>query len=223
MSIPSPKEGNLFLLFHQLPYDFSQELLLALGPSVCLDKTPQAWLDSSVQGLADYLLPGYSLPGMGLNQCCLRCFADPSSAEELSQKDLLFLSVLALRLHTPIRIRIGGQFRVGDEGDRILEPTLHELSSPWYAENIKCFTSMAVAGSAAIAERLVSLAKLGLSRLQTALIYFSHVTLGLSTSFQLSYLGLFAALEALFVPSGNKAVTISRRISQFLANFQFPE
>lgn len=35
-------------------------------------------------------------------------------------------------------------------------------------------------------------------------------------------LGLFTSLEALFCPNGNKAQTISKRISLFLKNFNFP-
>lgn len=223
MNLPEAKQGDLFLLFHHLPYDFSAELPLPLGPGVCLDTTPQEWLDSSHQGLADYLLPGYSCPGMGLNNCCLRCFYHPNPEEELSPRDLLFLSVLALRLHSPIDIRIGGEFRVGGEDDRILDPTLYEISSSWNRENFGRYTPAAITASGSIADRLVAVGQLGLTRLQTGLILFSQVTIGFSKSFQLSYIGLFAALEALFVPSGNKAATLSRRISNFLSNFQFPE
>ncbi|MBW2099041.1 MAG: hypothetical protein JRG77_09685 [Deltaproteobacteria bacterium] len=223
MNLPNPKQGDLYLLFHHLPYDFSAELPLAIGLGVCLDNTPQEWLDSSDQGLADYLLPGYSLSGMGLNNCCLRCFYQSSPDEELSKRDLLFFSVLALRLQSPIGISIGGEFRVGDKNDYILAPTLYEISSSWNGENCRHYTPETITAAGSIADRLVKVKQLGLERLQTSLIFFSHVTIGFSKSFQLSYLGLFASLEALFVPSGNKAATLSRRVSNFLSNFQFPE
>ncbi len=73
MSLPEPDQGDIFLLFNDLPYDFNADLPLPIGSGVCIDTTPQEWLDSSDQGLADYLLPGYSLPGVVLNNCCLRC------------------------------------------------------------------------------------------------------------------------------------------------------
>lgn len=223
MSLPEPDQGDIFLLFNDLPYDFSVDLPLPIGKGVCLDTTPQEWLDASDQGLANYLLPGYSLPGVGLNNCCLRCFHRPNPTEELSPRDLLFLSVLALRLYSPIGIKIGGEFRLGGNNDRIQDPALYQMSSSWNQENLEPYTPAAITLSSSIADRLLAVKGLNLSRLQTALIFFGQVTLGFSRSHQLSYMGLFAALEALFVPSRGKAVTLSRRVSNFLRNFQFPE
>lgn len=223
LKIPNPKPGDLFLLFQKLRYDFEEDLPLPIGPDVCLDNTPQSWLDAAEEGMADYLLPGYSLPGRGLNNCCLRCFCKPSTEKKLGPEYLLFTSLLSLRLHFPLYIRIGGQFCVGDDEDRIIDPTLYELSSPWSADGPKSYTPNAIAESAAIAERIIEIDQLDLNRLITGLIFFSQVTLGQVDSFQLSYLGLFAALEALFVPSGKKANSISQRISHFLCNFEFPE
>lgn len=223
LNLPVPKPGDLFLLFHHLPYNFEEDLPLPIGPDVCLDNTPQIWLDSAEEGLADYLLPGYSLPGMGLNNCCLRCFSRSSPEKKLAPENSIFLSLLCLRLHSPLAIKIGGQFRLGDDDDRILDPTLYELYSPWSINGSIRYTPSAIAESAAIAERLIVIEQLSLNRLITGLIFFSQVTLGQSTSFQLSHLGLFAALEALFVPSGNKAASLSQRIANFLCNFKFPE
>ena len=222
-NLPIPKSGDLYLLFHHLPYDFDEDLPLHLGPGICLDKTPQEWLDSAEKGLADFLLPGYSLPGMGLNNCCLRCYSSPIPDQKLMPENLLFLSLLCLRLHMPLEIRIGGQFRLGDDEDRILEPTLYELTTPWGIEGFMRYTSSEIAKSSEILERIIELDRLDLSRLTSGLIYFSHVTLGESKSFQLSHLGLFAVLEALFVPSQNKANSLSKRISHFLTNYEFPE
>ena len=222
-NVPISKSGDLYLLFHHLPYDFEEDLPLSIGPDICLDNTPQIWLDSAEEGLADFLLPGYNLPGMGLNNCCVRCYSRPSSEKKLSPENLLFLSLLCLRLHIPLEIRIGGQFRLGDDEERILEPTLYELSSPWSIDGSMRYTSSAIAKSSAIMERLINVEQLNFNRLTTGLIFFSQVTLGQSKSFQLSHLGLFAALEALFVPSGNKAASLSKRISHFLCNFNFPE
>ncbi len=103
MSLPEPDRGDIFLLFNDMPYDFSADLPLPIGKGVCLDTTPQEWLDALEQGLADYLLPGYSLLGVGLNNCCLRCFHRPNPTEELRQgtyfsfQCLLFVCILQLR------------------------------------------------------------------------------------------------------------------------------
>lgn len=218
-----PQPGDVYLLFHHLSYDFEEDLPLSLGPGICLDNTPQIWLDSAEEGLADLLLPGYNLPGMGLNNCCVRCYFRPSSKKKLGPEDLLFLSLLSMRLHIPLEIRIGGQFLLGDDEERILEPTLYELSSPWSIDGPMRYTSSAIAQSAAIMERLINVEQINSNRLTTALVFFGQVTLGQSKSFQLSHLGLWAALEALFVPSGNKAASLSKRIAHFLCNFNFPE
>ena len=221
--MPIPKEGDLYLLFHHLPYDFEVDLPLPLGPGVCLDRTPQDWLDSAEKGLADYVLPGYSITGLGLNNCCLRCFSRHSPEEKLVPENLIFLSLLGLRLHLPLPISIAGQFRLGNNEERITNPALYELSSPWSINSYKLYTSSSITESAAITERLINIERLGCKKLITGVNYFSHVSLGRANSFQLSHLGLFAALEALFVPSGNKAASLSKRISKFLSNFDFPE
>jgi hypothetical protein len=223
MNIPISKQGDLYLLFHHLTYDFEVDLPLPLGPGVCLDRTPQDWLDSTEKGFADYILPGYNIAGLGLNNCCLRCFSRSIPEEKLGPENLIFLSLLSLCLHLPLPINIAGQFRLGDNEERITEPKLYELSSPWSINSYKLYTPSAIAESAAITERLINIERLGCKKLITGVNYFSHVSLGRSNSFQLSHLGLFAALEALFVPSGNKAASLSKRISKFLSNFDFPE
>jgi hypothetical protein len=126
-------------------------------------------------------------------------------------------------LHSPIDIRIGSEFRLGGEEDRILDPILYQMSSSWTGEDFGCYTPEAINASSSIADRLVVVEKLGFTRLQAGLIFFSQVSIGFSKSFMLAYVGLFAALEALFVPSGNKAVTLSRRVSNYLSEFVFPE
>jgi len=127
MTIRAPKPGDLYLLFHELPFDFDEDLPLNLGRGVCLDSTPQCLLDRAEPALADYLVPGYHLPGMGLNNCCVRCYA--KKAPNLNPSDLFFVSLSALRLRAPIRIRIAGQFKLGPKHDPVSEPTLYEICS----------------------------------------------------------------------------------------------
>lgn len=218
---PTPASGDLYLLFQHLPYDFAEDLPVYLGPGVCMDNTPQSLLDSAEKGLADFLLPGYNLPGMGLNNCCLRSY--PShNLESLRPENLVFIALLCLRLQVPLQIQIGGQFRLGEDKDPIQEPSLYYLSSPWGINGLR-YTPSAIEKSSAIMERVLTLKQLCADRLIAALILFSQVTLGQSKSFQLSHLGLFSALEALFVPSGDKGFSLSKRISAFLRDFDFPD
>jgi hypothetical protein len=219
-TISESKPGDIYLLFHDLPYDFSQDLPLSLGPGVCVDMTPHNILYSAEKGLSDYVLPSFSLPGTGVNNCCLRCYLIIELTEKLKTENLLFLSLLSMRLHNPLNIRIAGQFRVGEDDDPILDPKLYELSAPWsIGGSYNPYDFVAVEK---IVQRLIEADKLELNRLVTALIFFSHVTLGQVASYQMATSGLFTSLEAIFVPNGNKAQTISKRISLFLKNFNFP-
>lgn len=219
---PVAKPGDIVLLFELLPYDYEKDLPLPLGPGVCLDNTPLSLLDSAEKGLANYLLPGYSLPGTTINHCCLRCFPDPV-LEVHPSENLLFLALLCLRLHCPLQIVVRGQFHLGEVNDPIQETSLHLLSSPWSINDTRYYTSSDLEVSSSIMERLVAVQQPKFNRLYAGLIFFGQVTLGLSQSFQLSYLGLFAALEALFVPLNKKGVTIAKRASKFLSCFDFPE
>lgn len=218
---PDVKPGDLFLLFDRLPYDYEEDLPISLGPGVCLDNTPLSLLDLAEKGLADYLLPGYSLPGTTINHCCLRCFSEPTLGI-LPSNNLLFLALLCLRLHCPLPIEIRGQFRQGEDKDPIQEPSLHLLSSPWHVETSQVYSLSNLETSAAIMKRMIAVQQLEFSRLIAGLIFFGQVTLGLSQSFQLSYLGLFAALEALFVPLNKKGIALAKRASNFLGCFDFP-
>jgi hypothetical protein len=129
--------------------------------------------------------------------------------------------LLSIRLHKPLNIIIAGRFQVGEDNNPILEPMLYQLSAPWsIGGSYNPSDFMAVEN---IVHRLIEAEKIEISRLVTSLIYFSHVTLGQVASYQMATLGLFATLEALFVPSGkNKANTLSKRVSFFLENFNFP-
>jgi len=218
--ITRSKPGDIFLLFHELPYDFSQDLPISVGPGVCADMTPQVLLSSAEKGLSDYVLPGYSISETGINNCCLRCYSIFKLTESLSTENLLFLALLSMRLHNPFAIQIAGQFRVGTDDNLISDPKLYELSAPWAISGFyKPSDLMAVEK---IVERLIEADKQGFRRLVNALLLFSHVTLGQVASYQLATLGLFTSLEALFVPNRTKANTISERIASFLSNFEFP-
>jgi hypothetical protein len=40
MAIRSAGAGDVYLLFHQLPFKFDKDLPLSLGTGICLDSTP---------------------------------------------------------------------------------------------------------------------------------------------------------------------------------------
>lgn len=168
VTISGSKPGDIYLLFHDLPYDFSQDLPLSLGPGVCVDMTPHNMLYSAEKGLSDFVLPGFSLPGTGINNCCLRCYSIIELTENLTTGNLLFLSLLSMRLHNPLNIRIAGQFRVGEDDDPILEPKLYELSAPWSTGGY--YNPSDFMAGEKIVQRLIEAEKLEFSRLVTALI-----------------------------------------------------
>ena len=221
MITTSNMSGDTFLLFHQLPFDFDEDLPLALGPNVYLAATPQDLLDTAEPALTDFVLPGYHLPGMGLTNCCLRYPAGSNVLTELEPKDFFFNSITALRLHAPIGIEIAGQFvfKPRPEGEIIENPELFQLVSSWQPIENARYSAKDILLASEIATHIIRLEKSSYKRLMSALVLFSQVTCGLSCSFQLAYLGLFSALEALFTPKGKKATTLARRIAKFLNSF----
>ncbi|MCX6834538.1 MAG: hypothetical protein NTW07_05285 [candidate division Zixibacteria bacterium] len=171
--------------------------------------------------MADFLLPGYSIPGLGFNHSCLRWYPSNAPQEWPAKNPALFDACMSLRLYCPNYNHIAGAFRVGDLDYLIHQKALYELKSPWCPDTTKHYKATDIKAASAIADHIAEISGTGPSRITTGLIFFSHVTLGQVKSYQLATLGLFAALEALFVPNGNKARTISDRVSRFLEGFEF--
>lgn len=218
-----PGPGDWYLLFDKLPYDFADPLPLPLGPYVFLDDSPQGVLDSvEPPALADYVLPGYHLPGHGLVNCCLRCPAGQSQQPRLDASALFFQSVTALRLHAPLPIEVAGQFKLGPSDDLIQEPTLYNVFSPWQPDSIARYSGDDIQSANTIAVRLSDVSQKQWPRLRSAIVLFAQVTCGHSKSLQMAYLALFAALEALFAPRGNYAHALACRVATFLHPIQFP-
>ena len=215
--------GDAFLLFHSLPYDFSQDLPLVVGPGVFLDNTPHDVLQASdPAALTDYVLPGYNLPGHGTPNCCLRCLDLETRRLGREATDLFFIALTALRFHAPLGIEVAGQFELGDQNNQIAKPTLYEICSPWQPDANARYSSADLAVVADIAARWMHIGQTGFTRLISAGVLFAQVSCGHSKSLQIAYLALFAALDALFVPQGNKARTLARRVGNFLSSFTFP-
>ena len=212
--------GDIFLLFHRLPYDYGLNLPIQLGPGIYLDYTPRDILNSAdPQALADYVLPGFNVPDRSIPNCCLRAEHSCSRQEGPNPKDLLFLAILGLRLQAPISIQVAGKFELGSGDDLIREPELFSILSSWHPHNSKKYTANDLKKSEKIVNKIIDLGKLHEKKLMSAVIFFSHASCGLSKSLQLAHLGLFTSLEALFTPKGNKAKSLAKRVSSFLRLF----
>lgn len=233
-------KGDIFLLFHQLHYDFhTGELPIAIFRNLYFDETPSQLLNplylasqNDVQsllkytGLVNMLLPGHTLPGMGIVHCCLRYDSATAHQYVASKANTLFSTfITALRLKKPCPIIVGGRFEYGSTSEPLKNPTYSRLlTSPYNPRLNLRYNKDDVLSASFIAEDLMQVSEAGnKGKIRSALIYFSQITQGFSISLQLCYLGLWAALEGLFSPTGsNKAQTISNRISTYLASFHDP-
>lgn len=213
--------GDRYLLFHAFPYDFTVDLPVDLSPKIALEKTPQEFLEHVEKSLADYVLPGYHLPGSGFVHCCLKYNSKDKKSEEESSFHF-FTTVSALRLQSPCALSVAGKFKVADSGDDMDEIELFEMDSVWSSAKPTSYSIADIKSASNLLEIITQEPVLGYKRLTTAFIYFAQVTCGFSKSYQLSYLGLFACLESLFVPEGpNKGTKLGRRTSAFLSQIQF--
>ena len=222
MTIPERGPGDTFLLFGEFPYDFDTELPVRAGPGIYLDSTPHDILcRAEPPALADYVLTGYNL-NAGFPNSCLRYSSSTVPLGTVQPSSPLFNSIIALRLLAPIAIRVEGQFKLGRDERSIEEPSLYHLTSPWQPDSDARYSGRDVRFAAGIARRLLHLLDPNYGRIASGLLLFSQVTTGQARSFQMAYLALFAALEALFAPKGNKAETLGERTHSFLASIATP-
>ena len=223
MLVPPIEPGDTFLLFHTFPFDFEADLPINAGPAVYLDATPQDVLDSAdPPSLADYIIPGRSYEG-GLVHCCLRKPAALSPPEGLTATHALFLSVGCLRLAAPFDIKVAGQFVLEDSNARIGSPTMYLLRSCWQPEppEGQRYSGTHLEVAARLAQQIIR--HKDSKRLTSAYTLFAQASIGMTSSLQMATMGLFAALEALFVPNGNnKAKTLAARVARFLGPNAFP-
>jgi len=234
------KRGYVFLLFQELPYDFhSGELPIEILENLYFDNTPSELLDpqrfydsSDVNGLLEYaglvnmILPGHTLPGMKIVHCCLKYDSTKHNQYTDCKHPVLFSTfITSLRLQKPCPIRVGGQFEVGSIDEPIKKFSYPSLfTSPHNPKPSLCYSKKDIQLSSEILIELLKIRKLNnKNRIKSAIIYFSQITQGFSISLQLCYLGLWAALEAIFCPTGNKAKTIAKRITDYLSAFDLPE
>ena len=239
MTEPSYKVGDIFLLFTDLPYDFDgDELPLKIFDNLYFDRTPSELLDPKCcpssnnerdlleyAGLVNMVLPGHTLPGVGIVHCCLRYDSGNRNQYSDFEPQALFSTfITALRLQVPCRIAVGGIFRFGGDNDPIQGPTLWNLTSP-YNPMLLSYSQKDIRIATSITTELLEIRQSNdENQIKSAFTYFSQVTQGFSYSLQLSYLGLWASLEAMFQPTGsNKAKTLAKRITVYLSTFGFSQ
>lgn len=215
------KAGDRFLLFHSFPYDFKVDLPVKISSKIALENTPQEFLEQVEPSLADFVLPGYHLPGSGLVHCCLKYIDESKNCEDESSF-LFFTTLAALRLQSPCALSVAGKFKVAEGCDDMDECELFQMDSAWNPQNSIHYSIEDIKSASTLFGIITEDPVLGYKSLTTAYIYFAQVTCGFSKSYQLSYLGLFACLESLFVPEGpNKGTTLGRRASEFLSQLPF--
>lgn len=226
MTIQPYKEGDVVLLFYTLPFDFhTGKLPIDIFPNVSLASTPTDLLDAIPAAEADYLVPGYHA-GKVPSIRCLRYDATRNEYPDLTSSDLFFTSISALRLKKPLGISIAGQFEVGKVSGEVKNERLFLQTSQWQPNGALRYSADDIYVASHIAGDLIQVSERESQRdhkrITSAIIYFSQVTCGSVKSLQLSYLGLWAALEALFVPEtkGSKANKLACRISNFLSQFE---
>ncbi len=236
MRTPSYRAGDVFLLFQKLPFDFhSGDLPIRILENLYFDDTPSELLDSKrfysegdeVDGLLErtclvnIVLPYHNLPGIGITHCCLRYDTlKTSQYPNVAALSLFANFITALRLQKPCPIVGGGQFEVGSDDEPIKNPVSWNRTTVHNPRDAGRYSKDDIQVASNITKDLLEIRQSNDERqLESALIYFSQVTQGFSISLQLSYLGLWAALEALFRPNGIKAKTIAKRITAYLSGF----
>lgn len=212
------KQGDMVMLFHHFPFAYDRALPLQIGPGVCMDNTPFGLLDSIENGLIDFILPGYSIEGFHRNATCFRCYLSEVDTT-IAQDELLFYSLLALRLQTPRFFNCGGTFIVGDNEQPIIKPTRYAWSCFWSAKKPHHLTLKKITDSLIISKRLIEVKQSEFKRIHDGLLFFANSSMAGSTSLPLRYIGLFGALEAIFCPNKTKSKTLSKRASSFLCQF----
>jgi hypothetical protein len=208
-------EKDQVLLFRGLPYEFDRDLPIQIVSGLRFAETPWNVLSSAKLSWACYVLPGYDT-GLPAVHCCLVSPFSELPYLGRPRNTLFFEFIAALRLKAPIGIEISGSFEVGNDEFLINNPSLYVIESPWQPKHMARYSAADIDEAIEIFKTACVASEEQFERLRLAIVLFSQVTNGFSKSLQMAYLALFAALEALFAPNRNKAVTLAKRVSNFL-------
>ena len=214
--------GDLVLLFSHLPFDYEMDLPLSPIAGVTVALTPQSLFSTPDDDhLPCYVLPGTKLPGMVINNCCLVSRASESVPQNVTRETFLFTYLAALRLLAPAPITVAGHFIYGGADEPISHPTLLNMQSMWQPDADLRYSGTQFLQGGVLLERIIENLSAGPNRLKFAIMMFTQVTSGFSLSYQMCVLGLYAALEALFEPSGgrNYAKTLGLRLGAYLSSY----
>lgn len=195
------------LMFNMLPFDFDAPLPIDVGRGVWLDDSNQYLMH--LRNDAKVLLAPRDLMGRGVCNVCLRRTLSTSATWKNADRDL-WLALVAMRLSIPFAFETTGlaSFR----GNAVSRIAKHAFSSPINYPGLSAFDSGDVWRAAALHRRIATLNGAGLERVLSGFTYFTHATMGLVTSWQLTALGLVAALEAIFPqPDWKVAQTLARQ------------
>ena len=212
-------QGDHFLLFRNLPYQFDEDLPIKIVSGLYLNERPSQTLAAAALPWACFVLPGYET-GFRFTHCCLHSPISEKPFLGRPRDTLFFEFVNSLRLYAPIGINISGSFELGDSDHLIMNPSLFNTRSPWQPKSQERYCGKDIKICKKIFKALIKGSEDKYQRLKLAIVLFLQVTCGFSYSYQMCYLALFSALEALFAPKGNKAKTLSTRVAHFLASVE---
>jgi len=177
MSQTKLNEGDLVLLFNNLPYDFSMDLPLSPAAGITVSATPHSLLatpDSDHQPC--FVLPGVKLPGSRISNCCLISRISESVPQNIRRDDILFSYLTVLRLLAPAYISAAGQFNYGGEDDPISHMELKNIRSTWQPNPAYHYSGSLLLYGGKLLDRALECLTTGPHRLKYALTMFSHVT-----------------------------------------------
>lgn len=215
-------ENDEILLFTEFPFDHKTSLPLHPCNGVILAEPPYTALQTPDDDhMPCYVLPGVKLPGFGMCHTCLVSPSDSLISEGETRRGLMFSYLSALRMIAPAGIGVGGHFTYGDHNIRIKDASLLSLHSRWQPKS-HLFSDSEVMQAGIVLGRMNNYSTTGPRRLRNAIVLFTQVTNGYCLSYQMSVMGMYSALESLFVPSSGKASyarTLGQRVASYLGSF----
>lgn len=189
---------QLYLLFSEFEFDFNVQIPRAVGNGVWLDRIDD--VDAAIHH-GDYrnvvppLVVPYQVAGVGQVHVCLR-------TEVVAERGLdaglgrIWWALISMRLAKPFRFAASGFVLVN--GAMIPRFGPYSYASVVNPAHVGRLDEASLGTALRIHSAMRSWRGRGMERPRSALILFSQSTMGMVLSWQLSMLGLIAALEAVF-------------------------
>ncbi len=219
------EEKDTFLLFKNFPVNINDENLpVPLSNDICISEFPFDILDRNYDELddskqiycnIDYIAPGYRSI-WPYEHYCLMVPHDKMHGD--NKYNYMFLTITSLRFIKPLYIHVSGSFQYYKDDFPINNARLYWIYSPWSSSLDDEYHDDDLLLSGDILKRLIEINNLGFKNILSSIVLFNQSTVGLTTSYQMLYLSLFSALEAMFDPRVNKAKSLAYRIDRFLSD-----